>query len=823
MTGTGGEDLTSAQRALLEQRLRGRQEPNGTASSNDGAGRPPLSWVQEATWYVRRLAPDAPAYQDAVLLRRSGPLDIDALRRAFDVVVARHEAWRTRFPFVDGTVVQEVLDPAPAEFTVLDLRAEGAAGSGAAMQELGRIARALFDPERDRTLIRPVVVQLAGQETWLCLCLHYLMFDCAGLARVVIPELLAAYTAFAAGEEPNLPPVVAQYADYTRWERAWVDSPAVARRLTHWQQHLADADELSLPLDRPRRSPPRMRGAAEAVNVPAPLVDRLRTLGAESGASLFQVLAAGYATMLHRVTGQNDIVFGTVTDLRRRQDLENVVGYAMSPVPLRLDFSGHPTFAQTLARTREETLVAVDMAVPYPRLVRDVRTSGDGTLKSLMQAVLVQAPSVSLPEGWDVDLSNARLADHIGAATIDLQVEFEERPDGSIRGRAIYDADLFDSVTIQKLLGVWRLILEAATEGGDADVDLPTFERARAGPATIGRGTAERGALTDAPTTPLEHTLAALWAAALDRDTVGIHEDFFAAGGKSLQALALVERIAESVGREVPIAWLVAGGTTVAGMADCIEHGGPRRPDSSDAAPQHRLVVVWPNAPALMSMRHLRDRVGSTTEVISLVPNYAAHPGLRLDDLVDALVEETYDHAPEGPYGVAGFCLGGVLCYELAGRLRADGHEVTWLGVLDTPTIALDHESARLRRRIARFLERDNVARRIQLGELRGRIRRRRAARQGTTNDPYRVWAPMPQQLAADRSRRGHDIPMQLLVSDTIVWHHRRLALGWDSYHRGALEVHRAAEAHDGRLEGAYVEELVDELATHFLAATVHT
>jgi amino acid adenylation domain-containing protein len=466
------DELSEAKRTLLEQRLRG--ERAATAGPDPVSRRrhsqpPPLSVSQEQLWYFTRLAPENPVYNEVVTIRKDGPLDVHALRAAVTELLRRHEIWRSSFPATDQGPVQ-LVHPAPAalDLPLVDLsHLAGAEAEHRAVQIAAEQARRPYDVERG-PLLRPVLMSFSADHHRLYLAMHHLVFDGVTINRVVLPELVALYDAFAAGEASPLPEPALQYADYADWEREWIASPVVARRIAWWREHLAGAPTLALPLDRPRPSRQRFVGNMEPVTISVAVAHGLRALSRETGSTLFQVVAASFSLLLQRYSDEDDVVFGTVSNLRQRPDVESLVGYCVTPLVVRCDLHGDPSFTELVHRMRDELLNGLDRIVPFERLVRELQPARDARTNPVFQSMLVLEPPMRSPDpDWSVHLMDSALGSAVGNAKFDLDLELDERPDGHLAGRLVYNTDLFDAETARRMIGHWyQLVAGAVADPG---------------------------------------------------------------------------------------------------------------------------------------------------------------------------------------------------------------------------------------------------------------------------------------------------------------------------------------------------------------------
>jgi amino acid adenylation domain-containing protein len=465
MAASDVEGLSGDKRSLLEQRLRGRAAPtpatSGPPRRRTGRGPAPLSLLQEPLWYFSRLAPENPVYNEAVTIRKDGPFEVGAFRAAFNEIVRRHEIWRSTFDVADGEPVQ-VVHPAPTlELPVVDLSGMSAAERKTeAARMAAEEAKRPYDLARG-PLLRPVLVRFAEDHHRLYLAMHHLIFDGVSLYCTILPELVALYDCFSAGCEPSLPEPPIQYADYAAAAREEAMGAEFARRIAYWRQHLDGAPALQLPLDAPRPLKQRFRGAMERVRVSKQLADELRTLSRTSGTTLFQILAAAFAVLLHRYCGQDDIVFGTLTDMRDRREFEGMVGYCLTPLVLRADVREDPSFIELLGRVHDDLLDGLSHEVPFERIVRELHPDRDRGANPIFQAVFVLEPEmVSTDPAWSLHQMEPEVGSAVGHAKFDLHLELDERPEGHLDGRLIYNTDLFAPETATRIASHWAMLLE---------------------------------------------------------------------------------------------------------------------------------------------------------------------------------------------------------------------------------------------------------------------------------------------------------------------------------------------------------------------------
>jgi amino acid adenylation domain-containing protein len=444
----------------------------------------PLSFTQQRLWFLERLGSPGSVYHLHKSLRLRGELDVDALARALDGVVARHEALRTTFAQVDGVPEQRI---APAAASGFHLVRHDLAGRADAQAELGRLtaeeAHEPFDLERG-PLVRGRLVRLAADDHVLLLAMHHLATDGWSFG-VLFDELSALYAAHREGREAHLPELPVQYADYAVWQRRWVEGDVLREQADYWTRTLAGAPELlELPTDRPRPAQVDHAGALLGVELDEALTAGLKALARRHGTTLYMTLVAGWAVVLSRLSGQDDVVIGTPTAGRGRREVEGLIGCFVNTLALRLELSGAPSVAELLGRVKERALAAQHhQDIPFEQVVELVDPVRSVSHHPLFQAVIAwqnmargDGNTLSLP---GLDAAAAVESAHVDAKT-DLWLGVWEADD-RIQGNVKYATALFDRATVERHLAYLRRVLEAMVADDLRAVDalplLPEAER----------------------------------------------------------------------------------------------------------------------------------------------------------------------------------------------------------------------------------------------------------------------------------------------------------------------------------------------------------
>ncbi|HYR09716.1 MAG TPA: amino acid adenylation domain-containing protein, partial [Longimicrobium sp.] len=445
----------------------------------DRGGRLPLSFAQQRLWFLEQLGDIGSTYHIPTRLRLGGDLDRPALRRALDAIAARHEALRTTFVEVEGEPVQRIAEESRFHLLEHDLGDHPDAAA-----ELRRLAAeeagAPFDLEQG-PLIRGRLVRLPADDHVLLVTMHHIVSDGWSM-EVLTRELGTLYDAFRRGEADPLPPLPVQYADYAAWQRKWVAGEVLREQTAYWKTTLAGVPELlELPTDRPRPARKDHAGAALGIDLGEELTAGLKALGRRRGTTLFMTLLAGWAAVLGRLSGQDDVVVGAPSANRGRAEIEGLIGFFVNTLALRVDFSGSPTVAELLEQVRARSLGAQqNQDIPFEQVVDLVQPARSLAHTPLFQVMFAwQGVSEGRPELPGLRAGGVGPASQ-ATAKFDLALALWEAG-GRIAGSLTYATSLFEQVTIERHLAYLRRVLEAMADDDLQAVDalplLPEAER----------------------------------------------------------------------------------------------------------------------------------------------------------------------------------------------------------------------------------------------------------------------------------------------------------------------------------------------------------
>ena len=417
----------------------------------------PLSFPQQRLWLVHQLNPTDPSYNVPLTLRLRGALRVDALERALNEIVHRHEILRTTFRAVDDGAVQVIapewkLDLPLIELTSLPERDRE--------HEARRLATAQnqrpFDLVRG-PLVRTSLLRLAPEDHVLLLDIHHIATD-GWSNRILMNELVTLYEAFAAGEASPLPDLTLQYGDFAVWQRRWLQGEVLDRQLAYWKKQLDGAPSiLELPTDRPRPEIADSRGALHTQAIPKRLGELLRTLSRDSGVTLYMTLIAAYQILLSYYTGAEDLVVGTDLANRSRAETEALIGFFVNLLPFRTRVSPDLSFRELLERVREIALgVFAHQDVPFEKLVEELQPERRLSHNPLVQLLFVMetAPEPARrTTGLVIDWFPSTIT-----ARFDM-VLFVRDQQGMLTQRWMYQSSLFDPQTIARMAHQYETLL----------------------------------------------------------------------------------------------------------------------------------------------------------------------------------------------------------------------------------------------------------------------------------------------------------------------------------------------------------------------------
>ena len=523
---------------------------------------------------------------------------------------------------------------------------------------------------------------------------------------MLIRELAVLYRAYSEGQPSPLPELVFQYSDYAGWKPRQTACGRHADQMEYWRKTLSgDLPCLELPTDRHRPAEPTWQSGMETCTIPAQLIEALKDLATSEGVTLYIMLLAALQVLLHRYSGDEEIMIGGKTSTRSRPEFEPLIGSFLNTLVFRSHIGGKLSFREFLQHVKGSVLGALAQGeISFDDIVRDLAPKCDSGRHPLFQVLFsMQVPPDTFPDSWTV----TDMEVHSGASGFDLFIEFSEHSAG-LGGRFVYSTDLFDRGTIQRLQGNFQLLLQELISNPDQTVSRVHL---LAGHEQLPNGKENQGYLQIpqelrtvlneeylAPSNSIERQLVDIWEGLLARRPIGVNQNFFDLGGHSLLVTKLLTQVERKLGEKLYMATILQA-PTIKQLAVVLGGGSERR---------HGVTEIQPfgSKPSFFCLgagplfRSLARRLGSDRPFLSV--NLEEEDMNRLpaaytvEDIAARFVGHIRARQPEGPYYLGGWCLSGVLAFECARQLTGQGQEVDVVVLFDSPNPGFRRQNFKL-------------------------------------------------------------------------------------------------------------------------------
>ena len=654
----------------------------------------PFWFVQQTTWLEDPSSSDSAVYNYPLLFRIRGPLNEDALRRSLHEIVRRHGVLRSLFRMRDGELVQIVVSPQKQSLRMIDLSGlpettRETRSEEFALEEAARPFDLALGP-----LLRGALLRLGVDDHILQLTTHHIVHD-DWSTGILSRELSELYQAFAAGTESPLHDLAFQYGDYVRWLQEQLQGNASRSRLSYWKEQLANAtgfQHLATDFARPAESATVNRGAREGIVLPVDLAHSLKELSRQERVSLFMVLLAGFQALLHRCSNDEEIGVASCAANRPLAEVEGVIGRFGNDILLRTSFSGNPTFRELLTQVREVALNAYsDQSLPFGKVLKEAahRTDANRNLPFQVMFILQNAPR----ENREIPgLSIEWLPLYGGTAKYDLNVWLKIEPELEVILE--YRTDLFRAATMKQILKDYDAVLRTMVRNPGARVSslLISSKPRPAAAQPMPTGAKETVPAKDsvAPKDDVQSRLTELWRSAFGRP-IGGDENFFELGGDSLLAARLFIQIEKAFQIELPLAVLFEAPTirqlAAVISAPIVDSSGSSLVAVQPSGTKPPLFCVHGHTGEIFYSRNLSLSLGKDQPVFGLRSQGLGGeaPYFTVEEMATRYLTEMRAVQREGPYFLAGYCFGGMIAYEMARLLKAQGEEVALLAMFNTP------------------------------------------------------------------------------------------------------------------------------------------
>jgi len=786
----------------------------------EGSFPAPKWYVQQMLWVQNPWHPENVAYNYPLALRMRGPLDQSALQRSIHEIVRRHQPLRSVFRIMEGRLIQFILPPGPLPLPVVDLsKVCEAEREAEALRLAVDDANRPFDLRQD-PLLRAKLWCLGPEDHLLLVTTHHLVSDNLSMA-ILLRELSLVYRAFSAGQPSPLPDISFQYGDFVRHQQKRFEHKEL-EYIAFWQQQLAGRDGFHhMHPDHVRPESQTYRGAHERLTLDESLANSVKILSQKGKVSPFMVLLSAFQCLLSRYSGQLDIGVASCVANRQSPQVERLVGHFSNHVIFRTNLADNPTFRDVLRQVRNTALTAYSYQdLPFGSLIEQLETTSGTNRNNLFQALLVltEAPK----EKWESSGLDVRLFPlDVGTTAYDLIVwlKLEERLEVDLQ----YNSDLFEAATTRQILADYGAMLGVMSK--NPEVRVGDFEIGRL--QTEGHNRQQRETPSQdyvEPNNSIESQLVKLWEGVFDKRPVGIEDDFFEFGGTSLLASRLFAQIEEVFKLSIPLVTLIQA-PTIKKLAKVIRasdssHSGRSLVAIQSGGVRPPLFCIHGESGNLLIYRSLAHYLGPDQPVYGLQPQ-----GLdgkqaaltRIEDMAARYIKEIQVIHPEGPYFLAGYCMGGTIAFEMAQQLSRQGQRVDLLALLDTynwrmiKRTRLDHLYFNIQKWWFSSHQFFSTSSRNKVSALKARLNELRVESTLSECNRRAAYTYVPQVYAG---RMLHVCPTRQYAR------YSGPEMGWDELVAGGVEVFRVPSYPAQLVEEPFVRALAIKLRSSITEAT---
>lgn len=469
--------LTDEKGKLYELLLKKRGIISSQAASipkRDKAEKLELSFAQQRLWFLHQLDPEGSSYNIPLVVQITGLLSLEALTRSINKVISRHEMMRTVFSEQDGQPWQTIMDHMEINIDLIQID-ENCIKEETIHQISSQETRKPFDLSKG-PLMRALLLKFDDQHHTLIITMHHIITDGWSLG-IIIKEIATFYDYFANRKPIELPELRIQYADFSLWQRRWMQGEKLEKELNYWKNYLnGAAPYLELPTDFQRPVVQTSNGSIKKFELGTALINKLSEFGRNEGATLFMVLLAAFKTLLYRYTMQEDIVLGTPVAGRNHPDIENLIGFFVNTLVIRTKITPNLKFCELLKLIKDETLESYsNQDLPFEKLVEGLHVERNLQYTPVFQVMFAfqNAPAT------EANLHGLKLSPvsiDSKFAQFDLSITLWEEK-GQYTGTIEYNTDLYLPSTIERMEGHYKSLLECIANNPQqciSDLDMLT-------------------------------------------------------------------------------------------------------------------------------------------------------------------------------------------------------------------------------------------------------------------------------------------------------------------------------------------------------------
>jgi tyrocidine synthetase-3 len=419
--------------------------------------RPPLSFAQERLLFIEQFEQGSDSYHIPLFLQLSKNVDLRALEESFNLVVERHPVLKTVYPSDDNDInYQSVLDQ---QISIeWDTLAESESLYGLVRTKIG----IPFHLDKQPSIRLSRITK--NEEDYLLIVWHHIAFD-GWSTDIFMQELALAYDAISQNQTPNLPALAINYADYSAWQREYLQGDTLDKLNQYWQAHLADLETLNLPTDHRRPAQIDYRGKDIGFELDGRLSGQLRELAKSMQTTLNSLLLSGFYATLAQISGQKDIVVGMPSDNRHHAQTQSLIGFFVNSLALRAKLEPSCSVEALILQVHEiMTDAKIHQELPFENLVDLLEVERDSSRHPIYQVMFtLQSFGEALEDETQLPFSplpiNAEESVY-SPAKFDLSLILSDGND-LISGSFNYAVSLFEATTIERIAQIYQRVLKA--------------------------------------------------------------------------------------------------------------------------------------------------------------------------------------------------------------------------------------------------------------------------------------------------------------------------------------------------------------------------
>lgn len=424
----------------------------------------PMSYAQRSQWFLHKLEPENPNYNNTILFDLVGPLRLDILKESIQKIISRHEPLRTRY-FINKEQPSQIIDlNKPIDIPLVDLSNYSDAKLDNAITKIVQEEANLPFDLTEGPIIRVRVLRINDNFHTILLSIHHIASDGWSIG-VFLKELEVIYEDILYDKSSKLSDVKYSYSDYAQEQNKWLDTDQANEKLNYWMTKLKEPFEVvSLPLDFRRENNQLNHLKYQEIFIEEGLNNKLRELCRKHNCTLYMLLLAGFSGLIYRYTNHTDMVLGTTLANRNSVYTDKLIGFFSNTLPLRINLNSNMEFKDLIQHIKKLTLEAFDnQEVPLEVIVKNLQRERKSNQNSIFQIVfLLQNFPMEFIKMNQIEMKNLNIISNTGTK-FDIVLHVFESLNG-LRIRLEYNAGLFKESTIKAFLNYYKLLLEGCVE-----------------------------------------------------------------------------------------------------------------------------------------------------------------------------------------------------------------------------------------------------------------------------------------------------------------------------------------------------------------------